>query len=251
VATTTRASFPHRVPKMSEMVAADIRTRILNGEFKPGESLASESALMEEHGVSRPTLREAIRLLEAGQLISVRRGSHRGPVVRLPDTGVTAQSFAMLLQLRGCTLADVYRFRMIFEPPAARMAAENATAEQVAELRQTVQEEDAAISDWALFTLISWQFHTQLVALSGNVTMGVVAETLQHVSSRHADLALVSVANRKSLGDRSMKAHHKLVELIAAGEGADAERFWERHMQAAGELLLPKADRIPISEVLL
>ena len=55
----------HRVPKMSEMVAADIRTKILSGAFKPGESLASESALMEEHGVLRPTLREAIRLLES------------------------------------------------------------------------------------------------------------------------------------------------------------------------------------------
>jgi DNA-binding FadR family transcriptional regulator len=251
VANPARASFPHRVPKMSEMVAADIRTRILNGEFKPGESLASESALMEEHGVSRPTLREAIRLLEAGQLISVRRGSHRGPVVRLPDTGVTAQSFAMLLQLRGATLADVYRFRMIFEPPAARMAAQNATGAEVADLRQTLQDEADSLGDWALFTLVSWRFHTQLVALSGNVTMGVVAETLQHVSSRHADLALVSLANRKSLGDRSMKAHHKLVELIADGKGPEAERFWERHMTVAGELLIPKADRIPISEVLL
>jgi DNA-binding FadR family transcriptional regulator len=251
VVDTAPRSSPHRVPKMSEMVAADIRTRILNGEFKPGESLASEAALMEEHGVSRPTLREAIRLLEAGQLISVRRGSHRGPVVRLPDSRVTAQSVAMLLQLRGATLADVYRFRMVFEPPAARMAAENATEDDIELLRQTLRQEAAALGDWALFTEVSWQFHTQFVALSGNVTMGVVTETLQRVSSRHADLALVAAANRKSLGDRSLKAHHKLVDLIAAGQGPEAERFWEHHMKLAGEVLLPKADRIPISEVLI
>ena len=69
---------------------------------------------MKEYDVSRPTLREALRLLEAQELVSVRRGSRRGPVVSLPDISVAARSIAIQLQLRHATLADVYRFRIIF-----------------------------------------------------------------------------------------------------------------------------------------
>jgi len=235
---------------MSEMVAADLRTRILRGDLKPGDSLASEAALMEDHRVSRPTLREALRLLEAEQLISVRRGSHRGPVVRLPDAKVTAHSFAMLLQLRHGTLADIYRFRMMFEPGAARMVSEVATDEEVATLRKTLDDESRALDDWAAFTFVSWRFHTELIALSGNVTMSVVAETLQHVSGRYAFEALAGSPDRVAAGERSMKAHHRLVDLIGARRGAEAERFWERHMAAAGEMLFGQADQISIIELL-
>jgi DNA-binding FadR family transcriptional regulator len=240
----------HHSPKMSEMVAADLRTRILRGDLKPGDSLASEAALMEDHGVSRPTLREALRLLEAEQLISVRRGSHRGPVVRLPDTQVTARAFAMLLQLRHATLADIYRFRMIFEPGAARLVAETATDVEIATLRTTLEEESQALDDWAAFTFVSWRFHSELIALSRNVTMSVVAETLQHVSGRYAFEALAGSPDRVQAGERSMKAHHRLVDLIAARRGAEAERFWQRHMTAAGEMLMARADKISIVELL-
>src|ERR1700758_1418506 len=109
-----RASSAQRIPKMAQVIAAELRAKILRGEFKPGDSLLSEATLMEQYDVSRPTLREALRLLEAQNLISVRRGSHRGPVVSLPDASVTARAVAIQLQLRGATLADVYQFRMIY-----------------------------------------------------------------------------------------------------------------------------------------
>ena len=72
-----RAASAQRIPKMAQVVAAELRAKILQGEFKPGHSLLSEATLMEQYDVSRPTLREALRLLEAQDLISVRRGSHR------------------------------------------------------------------------------------------------------------------------------------------------------------------------------
>ena len=120
---TTPASN-RRVPKISEIVAAELRQKILRGEIPEGESLTPESELVLEYNVSRPSLREALRLLESQGLVAIRRGSHRGPIAAKPDTEQVVNAFTMHLQLRKGTLPDIYRFRMIFEPVAARMAAE-------------------------------------------------------------------------------------------------------------------------------
>ncbi|OLT16486.1 hypothetical protein BJF78_14475 [Pseudonocardia sp. CNS-139] len=222
---------------MAELVAAELRQKILKGEMKPGESLSPESALVEEYDVSRPTLREALRLLEAQQLITVRRGSHRGPVVSTPSTDLTARSFSMLLELRRATLADVYAFRMVFEPVAARMTAQDATPEQIAGLRALLEQEYAARGDAVAFPALAWKFHSELVRLSGNVTMAVVAETLELISERHAQAALLQWADGDRQRDRAYRAHLKLVELVEARDGEQAERFWAQHMAEVGRKL--------------
>jgi DNA-binding FadR family transcriptional regulator len=74
-----------RVPKTAELVAAEIRNGILDGSLRPGNRLPSESTLMSSFGVSRPSLREALRLLEAEELVDIRRGVHGGAVVRRPS----------------------------------------------------------------------------------------------------------------------------------------------------------------------
>ena len=86
-----------RVPKAGEMVASQLRRQIVLGELKEGDQLPSESVLMEEFGVSRPTLREAFRILEAESLISVRRGSRGGARVVAPDASVAAPFVGLLL----------------------------------------------------------------------------------------------------------------------------------------------------------
>ncbi|HEX3512698.1 MAG TPA: FCD domain-containing protein [Trebonia sp.] len=226
----------HRIPKMAQVIAAELRGKILRGDFKPGDSLFSEATLMEQYDVSRPTLREALRLLEAQNLISVRRGSHRGPVVSLPDASVTARAVAIQLQLREATLADVYQFRMIYEPTAARMAAENATPEGVKALRAIVDEEAQCQGNYKAFAEVSWRFHSVLIGLSNNATMAVVTESLQHISEQQAAKGMSVALDRDEQQARSVKAHRKIVDLIEKGAGAEAERFWARHMAAVADV---------------
>jgi DNA-binding FadR family transcriptional regulator len=234
--TPSARAAAHRIPKMAQVIAAELRAKILNGEFKPGDSLLSEATLMEQYDVSRPTLREALRLLEAQNLISVRRGSHRGPVVSLPDASVTARAVAIQLQLREATLADVYQFRMIYEPSAARMAAENATPEGIKALRAIVEEEERRRGDYKAFADVSWRFHSVLAGLSKNATMAVVTESLRHISARYLANGMSVALDRDEQQARSVKAHRKLVELIEKGAGAEAEQFWARHMAAVAEV---------------
>ena len=245
-----RRGAAHRIPKMAEVIAAELRAKILGGELQPGESLLSEATLMEQYDVSRPTLREALRLLEAQDLVTVRRGSHRGPVVSLPDSSVVARSVAIQLHLRKATLADVLRFRMIFEPPAARLAAENATPEGIESLRSILTEETESRGDYAAFAAVSWRFHTVLINISGNATMAVVAESLQHISERLAIKSLAAAHDRESQQTLSLKAHNRLVKLIEKRAGAEAERFWGRHMAGVAEILMEAAESLSITELL-
>lgn len=92
---------PVHVPKAAELVAASLRGRILRRDLVPGDKLPPESALMAQYGVSRPTLREALRLLEAQQLLEVRRGARGGGVVRTPGTGPAIEAITLWLLLSG------------------------------------------------------------------------------------------------------------------------------------------------------
>ena len=108
-----------------EQVADEIRATIIAGEIADGEMLGHETALIERFEVSRPTLRESLRILETEGLVEVIRGVRGGVVVRLPDETVTARAASMLLSSRGVPLADVHagvRLRMGTGDRAAGLA---------------------------------------------------------------------------------------------------------------------------------
>jgi DNA-binding FadR family transcriptional regulator len=247
--TTGGARAGLRSPKVSELVAADIRRQIVTRRLQPGDSLPSEAQMMQSYEIARPTLREALRMLENDQLLVVRRGSHLGWRVRLPDPSLTARNMTMLLELRGATLQDVYTARLIFEPPACRMAAERATPDGVAALRRTLAEELAVDDDRVAYPIVAWRFHSELAEMSGNHTLAVLAATLQEISQSHAARMLASKWDR-TVWERAYRSHEKVVDLIDAGRGKEAEAFWRRHMEIAGEQLLSDLGDVPVSEVL-
>ena len=92
-----------RVPKMAELVAQQLRRQIIRGELPEGAALPSEAALMTQFGVSRPTLREAFRVLESEGLINVRRGAHGGARVQIPNGEAAARYAGLVLEFRGAT----------------------------------------------------------------------------------------------------------------------------------------------------
>ena len=106
-ATANGAGQLVRVPKAAELVAADLRRQIIRGELSEGDALPPESELMVRFGVSRPTLREAFRVLESENLIAIRRGARGGARVQPPGREVAARYAAFTLEYRGVTLRDV------------------------------------------------------------------------------------------------------------------------------------------------
>ena len=129
------------VREKPQRIADELRALIVSGELSEGDSLGREPDLVERFGVSRPSLREALRILEAEGLITVVRGVRGGVIVHLPDERMTARTAATLLQARNVSLADVFDARAQVEPLAARLIASmRGRRAAVAELRALIDQ---------------------------------------------------------------------------------------------------------------
>jgi DNA-binding FadR family transcriptional regulator len=235
-----------RPKKMADLVADQIRRQIVNGELREGDWLPTEPELIERFGVSRPTLREAFRMLEADSLVRVRRGPPGGARVSVPGPEAAAPIFSLLLALRGTTLDDVYAARMDLEPPAARRLAESGSGAEHDALAAELEHVAGSLEDATPFGQATVRFHQRLVELAGNRTMATVVTLLGEIMSRH--IAVVydrAVLADRDLADRNrlaLRSYERLVELVRARDGAGAERHWSEHMRRVRDLLFDEPD---------
>jgi DNA-binding FadR family transcriptional regulator len=164
--TTSVARFRVRVPKTAELVAGQLRAQIIRGELKDGDTLPPEVELVERYGISRPTLREAYRVLESESLISVRRGAGGGARVHAPSIDAAARNAGWVLEHRRTTMADIYQARTIIEVPCAGRLARTRTPEQLDVLWAKVGEAEAAIDDQDRFIRFHTEFHGLVVDMA-------------------------------------------------------------------------------------
>lgn len=230
-----------RVPKASELIAADLRERIVRGELSEGEGLPSEGALMAEFSVSRPTLREAHRILESEGLLSMRRGAHGGATVHRPRAEFAARYAALVLQSRGVLLSDVYEARLMVEGSAAGVLAARRTRDGVPELHALINEA-AACGDRLVPLLASHhRFHKALIELVGNETFTLVTGMMDNILSladlRHVEARQSDESELRSLR-RAQRTHVKVVELIEANDVVAADKLWRKHLADAAALVL-------------
>lgn len=236
-----------RPPKTAELVAERLRRSIVRGELSEGESLPSEQTLTEQFGVSRPTLREAFRVLEAEQLITVRRGARGGATVHEPRAEMVARYAGLVLEHGGTTLADVCEARVQIEAPCAAMAAERCDDADVARLREAANLCELVGHDHQRFVVESSEFHALIVELARNQTLrllhGVIRSVIDMAKFRRFSDPDELAARRKA-HDHGTSAHQLLVEHVAAGDAAAAESLWRRHLAASNRLLLsvPESD---------
>jgi DNA-binding FadR family transcriptional regulator len=222
------------------LIADELRTLIIRGELSEGELLGHEPDLVERFGVSRPSLREALRILEAEGLITVVRGLNGGVVARQPSHRMTARTAALVLQARNVSLADVFDARSMLEPLAAREVASSRRRRSAAvELRRLTEHQVAVMEDPDAFGRANARFHERLVALAGNQTLSIVAEMLNEIVAR----AVAAVSRPDTVGSvatrrRGIRSQERLLELIEAGDGAAAEEHWRTHMAVVARVML-------------
>jgi DNA-binding FadR family transcriptional regulator len=222
-----------------QQVADVLRHSIVTGELSEGDSLGHESDLVERFGVSRPSLREALRILEAEGLITVRRGVLGGVVVHEPDERMTARTAAVVLQTRNVALSDVFEARRLLEITAVRvLAAARARRGVAAELRKAIHQQDLVIEDPSAFGPANSRFHERLVELAGNQTLSVVAEMLNEIVTKAVIAAGEATPDSVRTRRRGLHSQEKLVALIEAGQAAEAEQHWRQHMNVVGRVLL-------------
>lgn len=237
----TPVGTPLRLPKASELVAAHLRRQIIRGELANGQMLPSEAALIQQFGVSRPTLREALRLLEAESLISIRRGAHGGMRVHPPDGRVAATYTGLMLQYQGTTLEDVYEARLAIELGVIRRLALERTKSDLVRLRQAAEKELPISESPGSSILEQTIFHSVILEVGRNKTLALFNEMIHEI----IDLANYSRAtstdaqekSKRSL-QRAARAHIRIVDLIEAKDVSGVVELWTAHLIEAKEYAL-------------
>lgn len=228
-----------RQPRVAEIVASRLRDDILSGRLKEGDVLPSQESMFGEFGVSPPALREAIHILEADGLISVRRGNVGGAVVHQPTAERTAQMISMVLQARAATPADVSEALMHLEPICAGMCAarEDRMTEVVPYLQAEIDAQAEQFDDVARYVPNARRFHEALVSRCGNEPMILLIGSLELIWSAQESSVWSDDGNPAPLAGKTRRAalrdHQRLLDAIRDGNAARAVRLAQDHLAAA------------------
>ncbi len=238
-----------RVPKTADVVAAALRREIIRGGFFDGQVLPTEAELMARYGVSRPSLREALRILESEKLVHVRRGNQGGVQACRPSISVAANYLGMIMESERVTLADVFVARAAIEPVAVRMLATSRQRDKaVAELREILAQEAEALDDAEAYAAATQHFHHRLVELSGNKTIGLLWGALQYVVAAEVrDIGMNRSAPRRA---ERVEAVEHMLSLVEAGEADAAETLWRDLMAGIAKKILAKHGSKTLIDVL-
>lgn len=242
-----------RLPKLSHLVASKLRDQIVSGNLKPGSLLLPETQMLERFNVSRPTLREAMRILEAESLITIGRGMRRGAIVRGPTIEKAIEFTSFMLVSEGVTMRDMHEARMYFEPGIIRGLHGDGLAQAVIGLRDCVEQMVANRKKRNYTAVVAGtnRFHESLARASGNKTMTLVCAILQSISDEAYNVVISAEGNVSRALDRNMEkttqGYSVLCDLLEKGKTQEAASFWQTYMERGLEFL----NRSAIGEKLL
>jgi GntR family transcriptional repressor for pyruvate dehydrogenase complex len=208
-----------------DTVVDQVQRLIADGHLESGDRLPREDDLVEQFGVSRTVLREALSRLEATGLVTIQRG--RGMFVA-DASGVAscARLIRNAMTLTGSDLAQFMEFRRIIECQAARRAAELARPDDLAELESICLEMNREGQDFMESVRLDFQFHLKIVEISGNKLMqgalGVIQEFIM--------TAMVKTTPNPRDYDQSRKFHMQVIDAIRTGDPDVAEKAARAHM---------------------
>jgi DNA-binding FadR family transcriptional regulator len=226
-----------RQPRLAEVVASVLRERIIDGTLSDGDLLPKQDALLEEFRISRPSLREALRILESEGLIRVRRGNVGGSVVEVPTAETSAYTMGLVLQSRRGTVADLALAIKQIEPVTASMCAERADRKKTVLplLLDNLDQTAAAIGDGPSFTRLSREFHERLVASCGNQTMILMVGALESLwTEQERRWAHSAQSAGRYPGEKYQRdvqsAHKALAKAIESGQSDRAATLAQKHL---------------------
>lgn len=237
---------------VAEAVASQLRARILDGDLTDGSELPTEALLLEQFPVSRPSLREAFRILEAEGLLRVRRGKRGGTVIIHPTPDSAAYHVGLLLHARKTTLQDLAAARNLLEPLCAEQAARRRDHISVGrKLIKLTEVDNTEVGNGLAFTKAATSFHQQLVMAAGNSTLETLAGILESIWNTQELSWAQSAVNEGDYPDTSLrrevlKAHLRISQAIEAGDPEQAVHLTRGHLKAASPYVASHGGRVRI-----
>jgi len=237
-------------PRLAQVVAGILRTRIVEGVLPDGARLPKQDDLLREFRVSRPSLREALRILESEGLLMIQRGNVGGALVRAPSAQSSAYIFGLVLQSRHVLLEDLADAIRNMEPVAASLCAarKDRSTEVVPGLRAAQISAEGAIHDGVLFTGAARQFHEEFVHGCGNSTLMLMLGTLELMWSHHEQRWAQSAQEggrypRTEAREEVLAVHRSILQAIEAGDEDHAARLVRSHLRQSQRYALAEGGR--------
>lgn len=222
------------VARASEDVVRQIKAAIHDGTLRPGDGLPSERELTERLGVSRVTVRDALRTLEATGLVEIRVGARGGAYVTAPAPDHVGEGLANMLMMSSISAQDVTEARMIFELGTMPMVCQRRTDEDLAALEEICERSRVSLESGEFDVTLSAEFHLRLASCTHNPAIELILQSFQGP-------LLMSLARAKviapQMGNPGVAEHRELVEAIRAGDVETAHRVMSRHLQRTRERL--------------
>src|ERR1700686_998847 len=217
------------VPKASDVLARELRERILSGELVPGTALPAERELVKQTQMSRATVREALRILEVQNLVRVRAGRAGGAFVQRPTTNGMASSVSMLIRGQRIKLADLMETREALEPFCAELAARNRTDEDLAELDRANDAIANPEADLDQFLQANLDWHVGVAVASHNELLtGFMMALSQAIYAGTENEAFVDSEVRAV----TTNAHRAITTAIRDRDTRAAGRRMRRHVHS-------------------
>ncbi|MCE8018950.1 transcriptional regulator NanR [Halomonas sp. MCCC 1A11036] len=212
---------------LSEQVAEQLEAEILEGRLSENDQLPSERELMEQFGVGRPAVREALFYLQQLGLIAINSGT-RARVIRPTAESVMARLSGVTRQLLSKPDGQQYfqEARAMFEISLARHAARHASDEDISRLRDALQDNRDALGDEARFKRSDNDFHGVLASIGRNPIFDAIHVAL----SEWLDDRRAQVLQQKDEDKAALVAHREIVDAIESHDPDAAEAAMRRHL---------------------
>jgi DNA-binding FadR family transcriptional regulator len=223
-----------RSSALPEKIALDLMRRILANEFADVNLLPSERALQDTYNVSRPVVREALKLLAARGLVST--GSGQSAVISTNLTAPAIDALLLAFHRSSVRLEDLLNTRLLFEPPIAALAAKHATALQIRGLRDLVQEmaELAHMNPSVRAVTYSYdnnaRFHTLLAQASQNPVVAILIEMLVGIIWRQQNTIDAQQPPERHV--QTAAQHARIVEAVEARDPEAAHQAMVEHLES-------------------
>lgn len=214
-------------------LAGTLREEILEKRLPAGTRLYSLRELQERSGYSLSVVREALQLLQAAGLVSVRQGAKGGVFVRQPDHGLLTQSLDALMMTNDVSHGALIDSRQELEGVCAALAARHASDAQVEELRRSVAITVQLVGDPAKFSLENVRFHSLISEASGNEVIIAVSAALRELFFKET----VSINYSESALRATVRAHTRIVKFVAERDAEAARASMIKHVTGYDEYL--------------
>ncbi len=214
-----------RRPRASGEIVGQIERAIFSEQLSPGDRLQSERELAEQFGVSRITVRDALRSLEARGLIRVKVGASGGAFVSEANVDRVAESISTMIRLKRMTLSELAEARKVVEAATAELAAERADAGAVSRLQQNVDQARPLLREPITHADASMDFHVELARAANN-------EVLYATVAAYRELLVPSIRDLRDpkSGRATQKAHEELVEAVRRHDAEGARQIMLTHL---------------------